>query len=183
MYIFCDINLKYVKNKIKGIGPRKQQQQFVGAHQETYEPPAAIQNAMMTKDKKPFTYTPGMGGKLDLSQIRSPRMARRVAKNAEDEGIEGPPKSTTVVTSPVLSPNQPNIYSHPQVAVPVFPANMPQTTTQLRNTINPNNRPQPGNYSLFCYKNFYKLFFRKYFYSNNGFLYIYKTNSLFKKNL
>ncbi|XP_023290590.1 uncharacterized protein LOC105702428 [Orussus abietinus] len=61
-----------------------------GRGQPRYEPPAAIQNAMLTKDKKPFTYTPGMGGKLDLSQIRSPRMARRVAKNAVDEGVEGP---------------------------------------------------------------------------------------------
>lgn len=48
------------------------------------EPPAAIQNAMMTKDKKPFTYTPGG---LDLSQIRSPRIARRVARNLADEGV------------------------------------------------------------------------------------------------
>ncbi|CAH1636110.1 unnamed protein product [Spodoptera littoralis] len=41
------------------------------------EPPACIQNAMMTKDKKPFTYTPGG---LDLSQIRTPSMARRLAR-------------------------------------------------------------------------------------------------------
>lgn len=47
------------------------------------EPPACIQNAMMTKDKKPFTYTPGG---LDLSQIKTPSMARRLArqKSAED---------------------------------------------------------------------------------------------------
>ena len=38
------------------------------------EAPACIQNAMMTKDKKPFTYTPGG---IDLSQIKSPRMAKR----------------------------------------------------------------------------------------------------------
>lgn len=38
------------------------------------EPPACVQNAMMTKDKKPFTYTPGG---IDLSQIKSPRMAKR----------------------------------------------------------------------------------------------------------
>lgn len=43
----------------------------------TVEPPACIQNAMMTKDKKPFTYTPGG---LDLSQIRTPSMARRMAR-------------------------------------------------------------------------------------------------------
>ncbi|KYN28738.1 hypothetical protein ALC57_01701 [Trachymyrmex cornetzi] len=91
---------------------------------DVYEPPAAIQNAMLTKDKKPFTYTPGMGGKLDLSQIRSPRMARRVAKNANDEGIEGPPKSAIESKqSPAVSP-APNLLM-PQVAVPVFPSNVP----------------------------------------------------------
>ncbi|XP_074095933.1 uncharacterized protein LOC141525366 isoform X1 [Cotesia typhae] len=138
---------------------------------DPYEPPAAIQNAMMTKDKKPFTYTPGMGGKLDLSQIRSPRMARRVAKNANDEGIEGPPKSplaneaynsrsvpgtvpgTTLVpgtvpgtvplpgmgsvpgtgsvlgtaTVPVTPPGPASLFIQPQVAVPVFPTNVPRT--------------------------------------------------------
>lgn len=51
--------------------------------------PACVQNAMMTKDKKPFTYTPGG---IDLSQIKSPRMAMRVAKNAQSEGVQGPPK-------------------------------------------------------------------------------------------
>ncbi|XP_071632598.1 uncharacterized protein [Temnothorax longispinosus] len=92
---------------------------------DVYEPPAAIQNAMLTKDKKPFTYTPGMGGKLDLSQIRSPRMARRVAKNANDEGIEGPPKSAIEQPkqSPAVSPAA-NLLV-PQVAVPVFPCNVP----------------------------------------------------------
>ncbi|XP_029173629.1 putative mediator of RNA polymerase II transcription subunit 26 [Nylanderia fulva] len=89
-----------------------------------YEPPAAIQNAMLTKDKKPFTYTPGMGGKLDLSQIRSPRMARRVAKNANDEGIEGPPKLAESKPS-VAASTATNFLVQPQVAVPVFPSNVP----------------------------------------------------------
>ncbi|XP_032670438.1 uncharacterized protein LOC116843793 isoform X2 [Odontomachus brunneus] len=92
---------------------------------DAYEPPAAIQNAMLTKDKKPFTYTPGMGGKLDLSQIRSPRMARRVAKNANDEGIEGPPKSALESKPSPATPTTPNLYVQPQVAIPVFPTNVP----------------------------------------------------------
>jgi hypothetical protein len=50
------------------------------------EAPACVQNAMMTKDKKPFTYTPGG---IDLSQIKSPRMAKRKkilsSKNDEHE--------------------------------------------------------------------------------------------------
>lgn len=41
---------------------------------------------MMTKDKKPFTYTPGG---IDLSQIRSERMAKRLARNAQSEGATG----------------------------------------------------------------------------------------------
>lgn len=49
------------------------------------EAPACVQNAMMTKDKKPFTYTPGG---IDLSQIKSPRMAKRLALNASSEGVK-----------------------------------------------------------------------------------------------
>lgn len=49
------------------------------------EPPACIQNAMMTKDKKPFTYTPGG---LDLSQIKTPSMARRLARQRSQEEHE-----------------------------------------------------------------------------------------------
>ncbi|KAI8121226.1 hypothetical protein CVS40_7649 [Lucilia cuprina] len=54
--------------------------------QQTYEAPACVQNAMMTKDKKPFTYTPGG---IDLSQIKSERMAKRLARNAQAEGATG----------------------------------------------------------------------------------------------
>lgn len=53
------------------------------------EAPACVQNAMMTKDKKPFTYTPGG---IDLSQIKSPRMARRIERNAMSEGVSNTPK-------------------------------------------------------------------------------------------
>ncbi|CAG5075106.1 Protein of unknown function, partial [Cotesia congregata] len=164
---------------------------------DPYEPPAAIQNAMMTKDKKPFTYTPGMGGKLDLSQIRSPRMARRVAKNANDEGIEGPPKSPlaneaynsrsvpgavpgmTLVpgtvpgtvplhgmgsvpgtvplpgmgsvpgtgsvlgtaTVPVTPPGPASLFIQPQVAVPVFPTNVPKTIEDRPSVFTIKNEP------------------------------------------
>ncbi|XP_046819621.1 putative mediator of RNA polymerase II transcription subunit 26 isoform X2 [Vespa crabro] len=97
-----------------------------------YEPPIAIQNAILTKDKKPFTYTPGMGGKLDLSQIRSPRMARRVAKNANDEGIEGPPKSA-LESKPVQQTTGASLFVQPQVAVPVFPVNAPPQPPVNRN--------------------------------------------------
>lgn len=53
------------------------------------EMPSCVQNAMMTKDKKPFTYTPGG---IDLSQIKSPRMAQRISRNANMEGVTNQPK-------------------------------------------------------------------------------------------
>lgn len=107
---------------------------------------------MLTKDKKPFTYTPGMGGKLDLSQIRSPRMARRVAKNANDEGIEGPPKSTIEPKqSPAVSSGV-NLLI-PQVAVPVFPSNVPPQPHVNRMSQSPsvNRTLSNGNYSFILF--------------------------------
>lgn len=120
---------------------------------DAYEPPAAIQNAMLTKDKKPFTYTPGMGGKLDLSQIRSPRMARRVAKNANDEGIEGPPKSA-LEPKPTPAPNTgASLFVQPQVAIPVFPTNIPaQPSANRTPPTPPANRIQPSSEYLEKYK-------------------------------
>lgn len=53
------------------------------------DPPPCVQNAMMTKDKKPFTYTPGG---IDLSEVRSPRMARRIERNANLGGVGDIPK-------------------------------------------------------------------------------------------
>lgn len=69
--------------------------------QQMYEAPACVQNAMMNKDKKPFTYTPGG---IDLSQIKSERMARRLARNAQAEGVGGNARSGPTVSSP-HSPN------------------------------------------------------------------------------
>lgn len=65
--------------------------------QQMYEAPACVQNAMMNKDKKPFTYTPGG---IDLSQIKSERMARRLARNAQAEGVGGGAKSAPIISSP-----------------------------------------------------------------------------------
>ncbi|KAM7352000.1 uncharacterized protein ACRADG_004679 isoform 2-T2 [Cochliomyia hominivorax] len=72
-------NLNNDDNEMYGSGQRMPAQQ-------TYEAPACVQNAMMTKDKKPFTYTPGG---IDLSQIKSERMAKRLARNAQAEGATG----------------------------------------------------------------------------------------------
>lgn len=52
----------------------------------------------MTKDKKPFTYTPGG---IDLSEIRSPRMARRINRNAHAEEMTGLPAPTTNQHPPI----------------------------------------------------------------------------------
>lgn len=88
-----------------------------------------------------------MGGKLDLSQIRSPRMARRVAKNANDEGIEGPPKSTLEPKqSPAVSP--PSNLLMPQVAVPVFPSNVPPQPPNRMSQSSVNRTLSNGNYSF-----------------------------------
>lgn len=59
--------------------------------QQPPEMPSCVQNAMMTKDKKPFTYTPGG---IDLSQIKSPRMAQRISRNANMEGVTNQPKQS-----------------------------------------------------------------------------------------
>ncbi|XP_055600923.1 uncharacterized protein LOC129749858 isoform X2 [Uranotaenia lowii] len=72
------------------------------------EPPACVQNAMMRRDKQPFTYTPGG---LDLSQIKSPRMAKRISRNAQSEGVANQPK-----ISPLAQNNSSNGQS------PVSPA-------------------------------------------------------------
>ena len=84
----------------------------------SYIPPSAIQNAMMTKDKKPFTYTPG--GIDFLAEIRSPRMQRRISKNAADEGVASHPQTTPQAAPAQLSP-QAMAAMQPQMAVPVFP--------------------------------------------------------------
>ncbi|XP_062546023.1 uncharacterized protein LOC134212309 isoform X3 [Armigeres subalbatus] len=73
------------------------------------EPPACVQNAMMRRDKQPFTYTPGG---IDLSQIKSPRMAKRISRNAQSEGVSTQPK-----VSP-LAQNNSNSSSSQQAVSP-----------------------------------------------------------------
>ncbi|CAG0890197.1 unnamed protein product [Darwinula stevensoni] len=81
------------------------------------EPPAAIQNAMM-KDKKPFTYTPGG---LDLiSQIKSPRMQKRVQRNLDNQGLPSPPPQLQQTNPPLPTPVS-TAASIPMTQVPVLP--------------------------------------------------------------
>ncbi|XP_070505303.1 putative mediator of RNA polymerase II transcription subunit 26 isoform X2 [Chironomus tepperi] len=72
------------------------------------EAPACVQNAMMTKDKKPFTYTPGG---IDLSQIKSPRMAKRISANANSPGITNTPKVSPLAQLNNNGSNSPMIQS------------------------------------------------------------------------
>ncbi|XP_044734907.1 uncharacterized protein LOC123297346 isoform X2 [Chrysoperla carnea] len=81
------------------------------------EPPACVQNAMMTKDKKPFTYTPGG---LDLSQIKSPRMARRISRNAQAEGVSEP-RQSPLAQPPGQLPPSALAAMQPNLPTPVFP--------------------------------------------------------------
>lgn len=86
---------------------------------ERNEPPAKLQNAMM-KDKKPFTYTPGG---IDLSEIKSPRMQRRIVRNAQTpDDIILPPTNTSPVNANLLPPSTIAVMT-PQMAIPVFPKN------------------------------------------------------------
>lgn len=112
-----------------------------------YEPPAAIQNAMMTKDKKPFTYTPGG---LDLSQIRSPRMQRRITRNANAEGVGEHPQAAGPKTSPLAQPPPqgplpPSAVAamQPQMAVPVFPTGGSGSVHLHHVNAPPGNAPPP----------------------------------------
>lgn len=84
------------------------------------EPPPAIQNAMLTKDKKPFTYTPGG---IDLSEIRSPKMQRRINRNACAEEMTGRPAPTTNQPVPAgPPPTTPYSAMQSQLPTSVLPA-------------------------------------------------------------
>uniref|UniRef100_A0A8W7PX49 Uncharacterized protein n=1 Tax=Anopheles coluzzii TaxID=1518534 RepID=A0A8W7PX49_ANOCL len=92
------------------------------------EPPACVQNAMMRRDKQPFTYTPGG---IDLSQIKSPRMAKRISRNANSEGVTGQPKVSPLAQS--FEP--PPMGMRPEIKIP------PNPMAALRKAP----RPQPKN--------------------------------------
>lgn len=100
----------------------------------SYEPPACIQNAMMTKDKKPFTYTPGG---LDLSQIRTPSMARRMARQRSWEEQEQPqyaPQPNNAGYNPQGGPAPP---PPPPPKMPVPPPPPPPIVIQAPNSKSP----------------------------------------------
>lgn len=85
------------------------------------DPPPCVQNAMMTKDKKPFTYTPGG---IDLSEVRSPRMQRRIERNANLGGVEQTPRPPPPQNVGPLPPSA-LAAMQPQIQVQVFPSGAP----------------------------------------------------------
>ncbi|KPJ18564.1 hypothetical protein RR48_07288 [Papilio machaon] len=80
-------------------------------------PPSALYGSM-NKERKPFTYTPGG---LDLSQIKSERMAQRLLRNAMDQGV--PEQQTSHLQSPPTPTalNVPNFNCLPVQVFPTFP--------------------------------------------------------------
>ncbi|XP_055381920.1 uncharacterized protein LOC129612385 [Condylostylus longicornis] len=113
-------------------------------------PPACVQNAMMTKDKKPFTYTPSG---IDLSQIKSPRMAKRIARNAQMEGVSSQPKPSPLAAqnnSGNASTTPPIVMGAQAVGMPVqvFPTGPPPPPPPQKSAGAPPPPPPPGKNTL-----------------------------------
>lgn len=100
-------------------------------------PPSALHSAM-SRDRKPFTYTPGG---LDLSEIKSQRMAQRLMRNAMNPGVPEvavhPVNPSAAPTVPVALPN------FNCLPVQVFPAMPANPKTLLRTRSNPGSREAP----------------------------------------
>lgn len=95
-------------------------------------PPSALHGAM-GRERKPFTYTPGG---LDLSEIKSERMARRLMRNAMNQGVpEVPVQAVTSPTTPSTPIAVPNFNCLPVQVFPTFalPAN-PKSLLRTRST-------------------------------------------------
>lgn len=92
-------------------------------------PPSAIHSAM-SRERKPFTYTPGG---LDLSEIKSERMAKRLMRNAMNQGVpELPPQALQSPPTPSTPIAVPNFNCLP---VQVFPSiNLPANPKSLLRT-------------------------------------------------
>ncbi|XP_004931371.2 histone acetyltransferase KAT6B isoform X1 [Bombyx mori] len=103
-------------------------------------PPSAIHGAM-NRDRKPFTYTPGG---LDLSEIKSERMAKRLMRNAMNQGVPEVPthpvQSPPMPSTPILVPN------YNCLPVQVFPTfNLPANPKSLlRTRSNPDTPKDPS---------------------------------------
>lgn len=105
-------------------------------------PPSAIHGAM-SRERKPFTYTPGG---LDLSEIKSERMAKRLMRNAMNQGVpELPPQALQSPPTPSTPIAVPNFNCLPVQVFPTInlPAN-PKSLLRTRSTPDhPRDPPQP----------------------------------------
>lgn len=100
-------------------------------------PPSAIHSAM-SRERKPFTYTPGG---LDLSEIKSERMAKRLMRNAMNQGVpELPPQALQSPPTPSTPIAIPNFNCLP---VQVFPTiNLPANPKSLLRTRSTPDQPR-----------------------------------------
>lgn len=105
-------------------------------------PPSALYGAM-NKERKPFTYTPGG---LNLSEIKSERMAKRLMRNAMSQGVPETPAQTVQSPPATGIPNAiPNFNCLPVQVFPTFqlPAN---PKSLLRTRSNPNQVKETSSY-------------------------------------
>ncbi|XP_047034423.1 titin-like isoform X1 [Helicoverpa zea] len=102
-------------------------------------PPSALHGAM-SRDRKPFTYTPGG---LDLSEIKSERMAKRLMRNAMNQGVpEVPLQSVHSQSNPSAPVALPNFNCLPVQVFPTF--NLPANPKSLlRTRSHPDQREAP----------------------------------------
>lgn len=101
-------------------------------------PPSALYGAM-NKERKPFTYTPGG---LDLSEIKSERMAQRLMRNAMSEGVPETPVHK-IQSPPIATGIIPNFNCLPVQVFPTFqlPANPKSLLRTRSNTDAPKELP------------------------------------------
>ncbi|KAJ0172163.1 hypothetical protein K1T71_012136 [Dendrolimus kikuchii] len=92
-------------------------------------PPSALHGAM-SRDRKPFTYTPGG---LNLSEIKSERMAQRLMRNAMNPGV--PEKPIQMIQSPPMPSTPIAVPNYNCLPVQVFPTfNLPANPKSLLRT-------------------------------------------------
>ncbi|CAH0563671.1 unnamed protein product [Brassicogethes aeneus] len=104
------------------------------------DPPQCVQNAMMTKDKKPFTYTPSG---IDLSEVKSPRLSRRIQRNANCGGVTEAPNVPAPQNHGPLPPSA-LAAMQPQMHVQVFPSGPPPPPSVGRGGVPPPPPPPSG---------------------------------------
>ena len=125
---------------------RQQQMQLQQQQDQFANLPPQLMNTM-SKDKKPFTYTPlavGDKGKLDLSQIRSPRMKKRLLANMM-EGEDDQTKQPTNKTGQQSNENQMGSIERraytPDIVNPL------KTDIDLNRALTPDQIPLSSNYN------------------------------------